>query len=265
MLLAIDAGNTNTVFAVFDRDDIACQWRISADNKRTGDEYSLFLNQFLDSNGLSVGDINAVIISSVVPRNIFSLKTLSRKYFNCEPLIIGEEDVALGIKIMLEKPSEIGADRIVNSVAAYKKFGGDLIIIDFGTATTFDVVGSAGEYLGGAISPGINLSIEALHNAAAKLPSIDISKPKNVIGKSTEEAMKSGVYWGYVGLIEGICERIKKEYKKEMKVLCTGGLSPLFFDAIEEIEYLEPDLTIQGLNLIYKRNSNKDEPKLKKT
>lgn len=256
MLLAIDAGNTNTVFAVFNRDDIACQWRISADNRRTGDEYSLFLKQFLNANGLSVSDIKATIISSVVPQNIFPLKTLARKHLNCEPLLVGDKDVTLDIKILLDRPAEVGADRIVNSIAAFEKFGGNLIVIDFGTATTFDVVGSEGEYLGGAISPGINLSIEALHNAAAKLPSIDICKPKNVIGKSTEEAMQSGIYWGYVGLIEGISSRIKKEYAREMKVLCTGGLAPLFYDAIEQIEFLEPDLTIQGLNLIYKRNSN---------
>ncbi len=161
-------------------------------------------------------------------------------------------------------PSEVGADRLVNSIAAYEKLGGNLVIIDFGTATTFDVVGPNGEYLGGAIAPGINLSIEALHNAAAKLPSIDISRPKKVIGDSTESAMQSGIYWGYVGLIEGIVSRINCEYGKSMKVLCTGGLSPLFYDAIELIEFLEPNLTIEGLNIIYKKNSVNNDSKLKK-
>ncbi|MDA0780819.1 MAG: type III pantothenate kinase [Rickettsiales bacterium] len=264
MLLAIDAGNTNTVLAVFRDGALMCQWRISANNKRTGDEYFLFLDRFLDSNGFSKNDINDVIISSVVPQNIFSLKTLSRKHLNTEPLIIGEDEVFLGIDIKLDKPSEVGADRLVNSIAAYEKFGGNLVIIDFGTATTFDVVGSGGEYLGGAISPGINLSIEALHNAAAKLPSIDISRPKKVIGDSTESAMQSGIYWGYVGLIEGIVTRIEKEYAKPMKVICTGGLAPLFYDVIDKIEFLEPDLTIEGLNLIYKKNSVNNDSKLKK-
>jgi type III pantothenate kinase len=264
MLLAIDAGNTNTVLAVFRGDSLMCQWRISANNKRTGDEYYLFLNRFLESNGFTRGDISGVIISSVVPQNIFSLKTLSRKYLNCEPLIVGNDDLFLGVDIEIEKPSEVGADRLVNSISGYEKFGGDLVIIDFGTATTFDVVGSEGGYLGGAIAPGINLSIEALHNAAAKLPSIDISKPKFVIGKSTEGAMQSGIYWGYVGLIEGVVSRIKKEYGKQMKILSTGGLAPLFYDAINEIEFLEPDLTIEGLNIIYKKNSKENDTKLKK-
>ena len=264
MLLAIDAGNTNTVFAIFRDDNLMCQWRISANNKRTADEYFLFLNRFIESSGFSVNDIKGVIISSVVPQNIFSLKTLSRKYFNLEPLIIGDENVYLGIEIKIDKPSEVGADRLVNAIAAYKKLGSDLIIIDFGTATTFDVVGSKGEYLGGAISPGINLSIDALHEAAAKLPSIDISRPKKVIGDSTESAMQSGIYWGYVGLIEGVVSRIKSEHGKSMKVLCTGGLAPLFYDAIEQIEFLEPNLTIEGLNIIYKKNSVKNDIKLKK-
>jgi len=255
MLLAIDAGNTNTVFAVLQDEEILCQWRISTNSKRTADEYSLFISRFLNSNELSYKDIVGVIISSVVPQNIFSLKELSRKYFSCEPLIVGKDNVLPGIEIKIDKPSEVGADRVVNSVAAYKEFGGDLVIIDFGTATTFDVVGGKGEYLGGAISPGINLSIESLHNAAAKLPSIDISRPSKVIGKCTESAMQSGIYWGYVGLIDGIVSRIKQEYGNSMKVLCTGGLAPLFYDAVEQIEYLVPDLTIKGLNVIYKNNS----------
>jgi type III pantothenate kinase len=254
MLLVIDTGNTNTVFAVFDGDKLKGKWRLSANRNRTADEYAVALMQFLQLDGLTRDKIKDVIIASVVPQNIFALKMLCRTYLNCEPLIIGDAKVNIGIEIKIDRPSEVGADRLVNAVAAYNKYGGNVIIIDFGTATTFDVVGNGGEYLGGAISPGINLSLDALHKAAAKLPEVNVAKPKKVIGTSTVEAMQSGIYWGYVGLIEGIVSRIKKEYGQEMKVLATGGLAPLFFEATDSIKHLESDLTIYGLKQIFENN-----------
>ncbi len=257
MLLVIDAGNTNTVFAVFDHDTVKGQWRLSANSKRTADEYALCLGSFMQMAKIDTGSIKGVIISSVVPQNIFPLKTFCRSYLKCEPLIIGTNDIDIGIEIKIDRPSEVGSDRLVNAVAAYGKFGGNVIVVDFGTATTFDVVGNGGEYLGGVISPGINLSIDALRAAAAKLPGIDIVKPAKVIGTNTIEAMQSGIYWGYVSLIEGIVSRIKKEYGREMKVLATGGLAPLFSGATDAIDNLESDLTIYGLKKIYESNKGK--------
>jgi len=251
MLLVIDAGNTNTVFAVFDGDNLKGQWRLSTNRTRTCDEYAICLKQFMELSSLDIKDVKSTIISTVVPQNLFQLKMLCRNYIGSDPIIIGEGNLKLNIKILLDKPSEVGADRLVNAIAAYNKFGGSVIIVDFGTATTFDVIGKEGEYLGGVIAPGINLSINALHAAAAKLPQVDVTKPDNVIGKSTVEAMQSGVYWGYVGLIEGIVNNIKKEYGNKMTVLATGGLAPLFAKATKTIEHLESNLTIDGLKHIY--------------
>jgi type III pantothenate kinase len=254
MLLVIDTGNTNTVFAVFDGEKLCGKWRLSANRNRTADEYAVALMQFLQLSDLAKERIKNVIIASVVPQNIFSLKTLCRTYLNCEPLIVGNESVKIGIEVKIDRPQEVGADRLVNAVAAYNKYGGNVIIIDFGTATTFDVIGEKGEYLGGVIAAGISLSIDALHRAAAKLPMVDVARPQKVVGTSTVEAMQSGVYWGYVGLIEGIVARIKKERGVEMKVLATGGLAPLFFEATDVIENLESDLTIYGLKQIFEAN-----------
>ncbi len=254
MLLAIDAGNTNTVFAVFDGKKIVGSCRLSANRKRTADEYAISLVQFFQLNSIEYKNIDSVIISSVVPQSIFAMKTFCKNYIGVEPLIIGEGNVELGLGVKVDRPSEVGADRLVNSVAAYKKFGGNVIIIDFGTATTFDVIDESGNYIGGVISPGINLSLEALHVAAAKLPEIDVKRPENVIGKSTISAMQSGIYWGYVGLIEGIVSRIKNERAVAMKVVATGGLAPLFFKATNVIEELESDLTIEGLKQIFEMN-----------
>lgn len=254
MLLVIDAGNTNTVFAVFNDSELVGKWRISTDPRRTADEYILHLSYLLALEELSLEAIDGVIISNVVPQSSYALKQFSRKYLNCEPLIVGEGNVAVGIEVVLDRPSEIGADRMVNAVAALNRFGGNVVIIDFGTATTFDVVSEKGQYIGGVIAPGINLSIEALHMAAAKLPQVAVAKPAKVIGTSTVEAMQSGIYWGYIGLIEGIISRIKKEKNVPFKVLATGGLAPLFFEATDAIEHLEMDLTIFGLQQIYKIN-----------
>lgn len=251
MLLVIDAGNTNSVFAVFDGDDLLGQWRISANKKRTADEYAVTLISLMQSSKIDYKNIKNVIISSVVPQGLFELKSLSEKYFNTTALIIGRDKINLGIEVKTDRPSEVGADRLVNSVEAFAKFGGNVIVIDFGTATTFDVVGKDGEYLGGVIAPGINLSIEALRSAASKLPDIEIKKPETVIGKSTIPAMQSGVFWGYVGLIEGITKRIEEEHGSAMKVVATGGLARLFHNATDKIGHLEPDLTILGLKRIF--------------
>ncbi len=255
MLLAIDSGNTNIVFAVFDGDLLRGEWRTSTDTERTADELGVWLNQILAIEGLSRLDIEAAIIASVVPAMVFSLKTLCRRYFHCEPLVVGDDGVDLGIRILLDRPEEVGADRLVNAVAAHHCYPAPLIVIDFGTATTFDVVDALGDYCGGAIAPGINLSLQALHNAAAKLPRVAIDRPKRVIGKATVPAMQSGIFWGYVGLIEGLVGRIEEEFGSEMLVVATGGLAPLFIDATPVIDRLDPDLTLRGLLHIYRRNA----------
>lgn len=253
MLLAIDAGNTNTVFAVFDGEKLKGSWRLSTDPQRTSDEHALNILKLLEISDVKPEEIKDVIIASVVPHSLFNLRSLCRKYFNVEPKVIGE-GLKLGINIILDRPSEVGADRLVNAIAAYEKYKRASIIIDFGTATTFDVINDKGDYLGGAISPGINLSLEALYKAAAKLPEVAIERPDKVIGSSTITAMQSGIYWGYVGLIEGIIERIKGEYRHDMETIATGGLSSIFVRATPLIHRHEPDLTILGLKIIYERN-----------
>ena len=255
MLLAIDSGNTNIVFAVFDGDQLRGEWRASTDAERTADELGVWLTQLLAIEGLSARDIDAAIIASVVPAMVFNLKTLCRRYFRSEPLVVGDENVHLGIGIRLDRPEEVGADRLVNAVAAHHCYGGPMIVIDFGTATTFDVVDAAGNYCGGAIAPGINLSLQALHTAAAKLPRVAIGRPRQVIGKATVPAMQSGIFWGYVGLIEGLVKRIKEEFGSDMLVIATGGLAPLFIEATESIDRLDADLTLRGLLLIHRRNA----------
>lgn len=255
MLLAIDSGNTNIVFAVYDGDERRGEWRSSSDAKRTADEYGVWLNQLMGLDGLKTQDIDAGIIANVVPETLFSLKTLCRKYFACDPLIVGEKEVDLGIDILVDAPDEVGADRLVNAVAAHHRFGGPLIIIDFGTATTFDVVDEDGNYFGGVIAPGVNLSLDALHAAAAQLPRVAVQRPERVIGKQTVSAMMSGVYWGYIGLIEGLVARIGAEFGAPMKVVATGGLAPLFAEGTDVIEELDLALTLRGLAEIHRRNT----------
>ncbi|MEO0036315.1 type III pantothenate kinase [Phaeospirillum tilakii] len=255
MLLAIDSGNTNIVFAVFEGDHLRGEWRTSTNAERTADELGVWLTQLLTIEGLRREDIGAAIIASVVPAMMFNLKTLCRRYFGCEPRVVGDEGVDLGLSILLDRPEEVGADRLVNAVAAHRRYQGALIVIDFGTATTFDVVDSGGNYCGGAIAPGINLSLEALHMAAAQLPRVAIGRPRQVIGKSTVPAMQSGIFWGYISLIEGLVRRIKEEYGGEMTVVATGGLAPLFADASPVIDALDADLTLRGLLEIHRRNA----------
>jgi len=257
MLLAIDSGNTNIVFALFDGEKVRGEWRSSTDTNRTADEFGVWLTQLMAMEGLSRVNVDACIIASVVPAVVFALKTLCRKYFGCEALVVGDEGVELGIKVDLDRPEEVGADRLVNAVAAHKYYEGSLIVIDFGTATTFDVVEGNGTYCGGAIAPGINLSLEALHMAAAKLPRVAIGRPRTVIGKATVPAMRSGIFWGYCGLIEGLVTRIKKEFGGPMTVLATGGLAPLFMEATDAIQHLDPDLTLRGLLAIHRLNAKK--------
>jgi type III pantothenate kinase len=254
MLLAIDVGNTNIVFAVHDGKEVRAQFRAVTKDNRTADEYYVWLSQLLQLENVAASDITGAIIASVVPPALFNLRRLCTKYFKCSAIVVGEPDVDLGLKINVDRPGAVGADRIVNAIAAFKEYGGDLIVIDFGTATTFDIVGPTGSYEGGVIAPGVNLSIEALHLASAQLPRIAVERPQSVIGKDTIPAMQSGVFWGYIAMIEGMVERIKSEYGKPMKVIGTGGLAHLFRHSTLAIETVDHDLTIRGLRYIYERN-----------
>ena len=255
MLLAIEQGNTNTLFAVHDGTEWVAQWRTATHANRTADEYAVWLSQLLAMRGLSISQLDGCIISSVVPQSIFNLRNLSRRYLSVEPLVIGD-NVDLGMTARITKPSEAGADRLVNAIGAHLLYPGDLIVIDSGTATTFDVVAADGAFEGGLIAPGINLSLQALHEAAAMLPRIAIQKPDRVIGKDTVSNMQSGVFWGYVALIEGLVARIKAEWGKPMTVIGTGGVASLFEGATESIDRFDPDLTIRGLLEIWRRNTH---------
>ncbi|WP_374570472.1 type III pantothenate kinase [Phenylobacterium sp.] len=254
MLLAIEQGNTNTLFGVHDGTEWIAQWRSATDSSRTADEYAVWLAQLLSMNGLQLSGLNSCIISSVVPQSIFNLRNLSRRYLHVEPLVIGE-NAELGIPIRIDKPSEAGADRLVNAIGAHVVYPGTLIVIDSGTATTFDVIAEDGGFEGGVIAPGINLSMEALHQAAAKLPRVAIQKPQRVLGKDTVGAMQSGVFWGYIALIEGLISRLKAEWGAPMTVVATGGVASLFHGATMAIDHFDPDLTIRGLLEIHRRNS----------
>lgn len=254
MLLAIEQGNTNTLFAVHDGSDWIAQWRTATQSTRTGDEYAVWLYQLLAMAGLRFDMLDACIISSVVPQSIFNLRNLARRYLKVEPLVIGE-NVDLGIPVRLEKPSEAGADRLVNAIGAHVVYPGDLIVIDSGTATTFDVIAADGGFEGGVIAPGINLSMEALHAAAAKLPRVAIRRPDRTIGRDTVGAMQAGVFWGYIALIEGLIARIRAEWGRPMTVVATGGVASLFHGATAAIDHFDSDLTIRGMLEIHRRNT----------
>ena len=257
MLLAINANNTNTTFAAWQGDTLTGSWRIATEGRRTGDEYVVWLDHLLSLDGLSRGDVSGAVIACVVPEVNFNLVTLCRKYCRTDPLVVGDSGVKLGTRALVERPEEVGADRIVNTVAAHDRYKGPLIVVDFGTATTLDVIDRDGNYIGGVIAPGINLSLAALHMAAAKLPSVRIGRTRRVIGKDTVSCMQSGIYWGYVGLVEGLVGRIKAEFGAPMRVIATGGLAPLFGDATEVIERVDPDLTLWGLRLVYRHNTGR--------
>ncbi|HEX4615335.1 MAG TPA: type III pantothenate kinase [Stellaceae bacterium] len=258
MLLAIDSGNTNVVCAVYAGDDLRGSWRAATNPNRTADEYAVWLIQVMALAGLVPSDIDATIIGSVVPEATFNLTRLCQRYFVSEPLIVGRPGCSVGIGVDLEMPeAEVGADRLANAVAAQDRYRPPLIVIDFGTATTFDVVDRLGNYSGGVIAPGINLSLRALDMAAAQLPRIGIRRPLTVVGRSTVPAMQSGVFWGYVGLVEGLVQRIRAERGEAMEVTATGGLAPVLAEATDVINHVDPDLTLWGLRLIYRRNCNK--------
>src|SRR3954469_768688 len=253
MLLVVDAGNTNVVFAVHDRTSWRGIWRIATEPQRTADEYAVWLLTLLNLTGVKPGEIHRAVIGTVVPAALYHLRRLCRDYFATEPLI-ARSDLDWGFDIRVDNPAEVGADRLLNALAAHRDYRGPLMVIDFGTATTFDVVDRDGAYLGGVIAPGINLSIEALHKAAARLPRIGIGRPQAVIGRDTVAAMQSGIYWGYVGLIEGIIGRIQAEHEAHLKVVATGGLAPLFSEGTTIIEIIDPDITLDGLRLLADRN-----------
>ena len=254
MLLAIDAGNTNLVFALLDNGEIRARWRIATDPRRTADEYAVWLHQLLELESLSKRDVEAVIIGTVVPRALHNLQVLSLKYFGVEALVAGQGRASWPIVLDVDEPHNVGADRALNAIAAHAKHKGDLIVIDFGTATTFDVVDASGAYKGGIIAPGINLSLDALVSAAAKLPRIAIEAPTDnlsVIGRTTSGQMGIGIYWGYVAMIEGLVDRMKRELDRPVTVVATGGLADLFDEHTQVFDAIEPDLTIQGLSLLY--------------
>jgi type III pantothenate kinase len=259
MLLAVDAGNTNLVFALVDGGAINARWRIATDPRRTADEYAVWLHQLLELEGYSKSDVTAVIIATVVPRALHNLEVLASKYFGVQPLIAGQGKAEWPLQLDVDEPQNVGADRALNAIAAHAKYDGELIVIDFGTATTFDVVGASGAYRGGIIAPGINLSLDALVNAAAKLPRIAIEAPQanSVIGRTTESQMIIGIYWGYVAMIEGLTERMKREIDVPVTVVATGGLAALFDKHTNAFDAIEPDLTIRGLNLLYEHVAQK--------
>jgi type III pantothenate kinase len=263
MLLCIDCGNTNTVFAVWDGARFLATLRCSTLHQRTADEYFVWFRTLLEHHGLNGPDgvrIDEVIISSTVPRVVFNLRVLADRYFGCRPMVVGRPGCHLPAEPRVDAGTQIGPDRLVNAAGAFDRHGGDLIVVDFGTATTFDVVAVDGAYVGGVIAPGVNLSLEALHMAAAALPHVDVTKPANVIGTNTVDCMTSGVFWGYVGLIGGICRRIRDEYGAPMKVVATGGLAPLFQQGDTLFDAFEDDLTMHGLTVIHAYNKTIGSP-----
>jgi len=255
MLLAIDCGNTNTVFSIWDGETFIATWRTSTEWQRTADQYYVWLSSLMAFQKIDV-EITEVIVSSTVPRVVFNLRVFADRYFNTRPIVVGKEGCDLPVDVRVDAGTQVGPDRLVNTVAGYDLYGGDLIVVDFGTATTFDVVDHDGAYIGGVIAPGVNLSLEALHQAAAALPHVDITKPQSVIGTNTVACMQSGVFWGYVGLVNGVCERIKGEYDRPMKVVGTGGLAPLFSSGYALFDVIEDDLTMHGLTVIHAFNKD---------
>ena len=253
MLLAIDCGNTNTVFSIWDDEQFVGTWRTSTEWQRTADQYYVWLSTLMRFQNIQV-KITDVIVSSTVPRVVFNLRVLCDRYLDCRPYVVGKADCLLPKLPRVDAGTQIGPDRLVNTAGAYDLWGGDLVVVDFGTATTFDVVDHDGAYIGGVIAPGVNLSLEALHSAAAALPHVDISKPQSVVGTNTVACMQSGVFWGYVGLVREICARIKAERDRDMRVISTGGLAPLFQQAERLFDDYKEDLTMHGLTVIHRFN-----------
>ena len=253
MILVFDVGNTNIVVGVYAGEELLTHWRLRTDTMRTSDEYGILLTALFGYHHLDKEEIKAVVISSVVPSLMMELEMMSETYFHCKPLVVGP-GIKTGLAIKYENPREVGADRVVNAVGAYNKYGGPLIIIDFGTATTFCVVNERGEYLGGAIAPGIRLSTEALVSRAAKLPRVELIRPKSIIGRNTVASMQSGVIFGFVGQVEGIVNRIKQEIGYNPQVIATGGLAETVAGETDVIDLVDEFLTLDGLRLIYEIN-----------
>lgn len=253
MLLALDVGNTNIVVGIFDNDQLKYNWRVSTIRNRTEDEYGIILKNLFVYNDVQDINITGVIISSVVPPVMPALQKMAKKYFSVEPIVVGP-GIKTSIPIKTENPKEVGADRIVNAVATIYKYGAPAIVVDYGTATTFCVINSKGEYSGGCITPGIGISTEALFERAAKLPRIELAKPEAIIGKNTVTSMQSGIVYGYLGQLEGLINRISKETDEKYKVVATGGLAKLIAGQSDLVDHIDPYLTLEGLRIIYEKN-----------
>ncbi|MCZ0963525.1 type III pantothenate kinase [Paracoccus benzoatiresistens] len=253
MLLCIDTGNTNTVFSIWDGEKFLAHWRIATDHRRTADEYFVWLSTLIEGQKFNL-DIDACIISSTAPRVVFNLRVLCSRYFDTRPLVVGKPDCLLPVAPRVDSGTVVGPDRLVNTVGAFDRHGPDLIVVDFGTATTFDVVDGDGAYIGGVIAPGVNLSLEALHMGAASLPHVDVTMPARVIGTNTVACIQSGIFWGYIGLVDGVVRKIRAERDRPMQVIATGGLAPLFDQGFDLFDAIEDDLTMHGLRLIHDYN-----------